>query len=549
MDGHEDDHLAAGWRALDTARWEAAKAAFAAALAEQETPDALAGLGLALWFLGSVKDGLAARERAVEAYARAARCDDAARIAVWVSHQHLVAGRASAARGWLARAERAVEGSGRCRGQGWVEVERARHADSVGACVEHAARGLAIAREHGDGDLEVFALSLLGRAEVGAGRKREGMALLEEALAAATAGRVRNVHTLGEAYCNLIMATTTAGEWERATEWCGVVDDFAREHGVAPLLGACRTVHADVLVATGRWTDAERALQDALEIHDRYLPAMGAPTLATLAELRVLQGRMPEAEQLLAGRTEHPGSLRALARLRVAQGEPQIAVALLERGLLGADDDVVRTMQLLAPLVDARLACGQVEQAGAAAGRLAAAAAETGVRLGEARAELAGARVALARGETDRAAEAARRALTAFGELGMPLDAGEARLELARATAATHPEMAREEARAALAAFRELGAARSMDMAAAVLRGLGAVASNTRSRPADGALTAREREVLGLLAEGLSNARIAQALFITEKTAGHHVSAILSKLGVRNRTEAAAYAARAAPAK
>jgi DNA-binding NarL/FixJ family response regulator len=127
----------------------------------------------------------------------------------------------------------------------------------------------------------------------------------------------------------------------------------------------------------------------------------------------------------------------------------------------------------------------------------------------------------------------------------MPLDAGEARLELARAVSASHPEMAREEARAALNAFRELGAARTMDMAAAVLRGLGAAAPNTRARPAGGDLTAREREVLALLAEGLSNARIAQALFITEKTAGHHVSAILSKLGVRNRTEAAAYAARA----
>ena len=79
---------------------------------------------------------------------------------------------------------------------------------------------------------------------------------------------------------------------------------------------------------------------------------------------------------------------------------------------------------------------------------------------------------------------------------------------------------------------------------AAVLRDLGA-GSAPRPR-AVGELTAREQEVLGLLALGMSNARIAETLVISEKTAGHHVSRILMKLGASNRTEAAAHAARAA---
>ena len=527
---------------LDSAQWDAARAAFEADLEQADDPETREGLGLALWFLGDVEDGIAERERAFEGYVRDGRCSDAARVAVWVSHQRLIAGRASAARGWLARAERALEDTGGCAGHGWVAVERARHAAAVEDCARHARRAMTIARETGDGDLEVFALSLLGRAEVSAGHESEGMRLLEEAMAAATAGRVRNVHTLAEAYCNLVMACVAAGDWERASEWCQLVDDFAQAHGTAPLLGACRTVHADVLVATGHWSDAERALESALSTHADYVPEMGAPTIATLAELRVRQGRLPEAEQLLAGREEHPSSLRALAQLRLAQGEPRLAAALLERGLLAAEGDTVRATQLLAPLVDARLACADTDGADEAARKLRTLADDSGIRIVRARSELAAARVALAREQREEAAEPARCALVAFTELAMPLDAGEARLALAGALTARAPELAREEARAASSAFRELGASRALDMAAAVLRSLG---TGTAPRPREqGELSAREQEVLGLITQGMSNARIAQTLYISEKTAGHHVSRILAKLGVRNRAEAAAYAAR-----
>src|SRR5688500_11625764 len=172
------DPLLEGQQALETARWDDARAAFEHALAAQETPDALAGLGHALWFLCSVAEGIAMRERAFDAYVRDGRCDEAARIAVWVSHQHLVAGRASAARGWLARADRALEGIEVCAGHGWVAVERAKHADSLDQRAEYARRAMRIARDAGDSDLEVFALSLLGRTEVSAGRHESGMELL-----------------------------------------------------------------------------------------------------------------------------------------------------------------------------------------------------------------------------------------------------------------------------------------------------------------------------------------------------------------------------------
>ena len=550
---HGADRLHAGRSALERADWNAARSAFTAVLEGEDSAvpqgdvaaEARDGLALALWFLGDVAEALALRERAFDDYVRLGRCDDAVRAAVWVSHQHMIGGRPSAARGWLARSERALEGVAACAGHGWVAVERARQAPSVQEQIAHATRALDVGRTMGQSDLEVLAVSLLGRAIVDAGRWEEGLRLLEEAMAAATAGRVRNVHTLAETYCNLIMACSSVGDWERATEWCELVDTFARRHATAPLFGACRTVHAEVLVANGRWAEAENALQIAVETHARHIPQMSVPALASLAELRLHQGRLPEAEELLAGREEHPAALRALALLRIADGRPRQAVALLERGLRGTEDSPVAAAQLLAPLVDARLAVGDPDGARSAAEDLVALADSSHIRLLAARADLAVARVALSGGHVPEAAETARRALAAFGALLMPLDAGMSRLALARAVASAEPDTARDEARAALGAFRELGALRAMDAAAAVLRELGETPGH-RLRTV-GELTAREDEVLGLIRLGMSNAQIARSLVISDKTAGHHVSRILTKLGVRNRAEAAVYAARSAP--
>jgi ATP/maltotriose-dependent transcriptional regulator MalT len=539
----EAEALHDGWQALERADWESARSVFAALLEDSGSAEARDGLAQATLFLGDVAGAIALRERAFEDYVRAGRCDDAVRVAVWVAHQHMLGARASAARGWLARAERALEGLPDCAGHGWVAVEHARQATRVADQVVAATTALGVGRALGHSDLEVLSVSLLGRAQVYAGRREEGLRLLEEAMAAATAGRVRNVQTLAEAYCNLILACSAAGEWERATEWCELVDTFARTHAVAPLYGACRTVHADVLMANGRWADAEDALRAALRTHARYVPEMGAPAIASLAELCVQQGRLPEAEELLAGREEHPSALRALALLRLADGRPRQAVAALERGLRSTGDDAVATTHLLAPLVQARLALGDLAGARSAAEEIARLADASQIRLLAARADLSRAHVALAAGRPADAVEPAHRALAAFSGLLMPLDAGLARLVLARAVAAEDPETACEEARTALSAFRRLGAVRAMDLAAAALRELGE-APGGRPR-AVGELTAREQEVLGLVARGMSNAAIARTLVISERTAGHHVSHILEKLGVRNRAEAAAYAARA----
>jgi DNA-binding NarL/FixJ family response regulator len=135
------------------------------------------------------------------------------------------------------------------------------------------------------------------------------------------------------------------------------------------------------------------------------------------------------------------------------------------------------------------------------------------------------------------------RALDLFSRLGMPLDTGRTRLLLAMEVTATQHDVAVAEARLALSVFEELGAAPDADAAAAFLRSIGVKAARSGPRGL-GVLTKREREVLELLAEGATNRQIAERLFLSPKTAEHHVRSVLAKLDLSNRAEAAAYAVR-----
>ena len=363
-------------------------------------------------------------------------------------------------------------------------------------------------------------------------------------MAAASAGRVRNVHTLAEAYCNLIAACTSAGDWERATEWCELVDAFAREHETAPLYGSCRTIHADVLLATGRWRGrgarpADRARR-ARPLRARSWPRRPSRRWPSYASARAGCRRPSSCSS--AGR-----SIRRRCARSPSCGWPRASRRWRPR--CSSAGCWRRRATRCGPRSCSRRSSTRASPRGhrpgrGAARRLAELARESGIAVVAARAALAAARVALAAAERpDEAAEAARRALAEFGALAMPLRGGEARLELARALAQPRARSWPSRRRAPPSRPSASSARRARGT-----RPRRCCASSAR-RPARlprsaGELTAREQEVLGLIALGMSNAQIAETLVISEKTAGHHVSRILAKLGVRNRAEAAASRAR-----
>src|SRR5262249_10637212 len=155
--------------------WAEARVAFAGGGSATEVPEALDGLGLASWFLGDVEQGIGLRQQAFAAYSVAGDHDPAARIGGWSSRQYLVSGRGSLANGWLERADRVLDERQDCAGRGWVILERARRDTRVEDAAADARRAMEIGRESGDTDLEVFALSQIGRSEISGGAFDLGM--------------------------------------------------------------------------------------------------------------------------------------------------------------------------------------------------------------------------------------------------------------------------------------------------------------------------------------------------------------------------------------
>jgi DNA-binding CsgD family transcriptional regulator len=533
---------ALGFEALARADWEGARRALTEALeAGDESPEVLDALGRALWWLRDARGAVVHRERAYAGFRREGRLARAARIALWLSREYeLVWRNRAAANGWIARAERLLTQVAPGAERGWLALARAEAAADGAAGAALAAEALDVGVAAGDGDLELRALAQLGLSEVSMGRVDAGLTRLDEAMAAATSGEPATLETFADVCCTLMLACELAGDEERPRQWSRVFEGFAREHDHVPLLAFCRTCCADVEAANGRVDAAEVELLAALrELTEAGQQARCVHPATRLAEIRVLQGRLDEAERLLAGFEGAPEAVRAAVALRLARDRPAAAVATLDARLEQVGRDNPLAVPLLALLVEAALAAGAGEEAAAAARQLEAIA--EGGRAG-ALALLARGRVAAAQGDPEAPAVLRSAADRLAGE-GLALEAARARADLARALAATAPEPTIDAARRARDELEAMGARREADAAAALLRELGA---RGRTGPRDAALLSRrEVEVLRLLGEGLSNARIAARLFISPKTAEHHVSRIYAKLGLAGRAEAVAYALRA----
>jgi DNA-binding CsgD family transcriptional regulator len=345
---------------------------------------------------------------------------------------------------------------------------------------------------------------------------------------------------VGQIYCALLAGCERTVDFQRAEQWRQVAQPFLEAYDHVGVTGTCRATYAGVLAATGYWSEAERELIHALRIFDVGARGMRADAIVRLADLRIRQGRLDDAAQLLEGNEGHPDAQQPLAELELARGRPKVAVALLERRLHQLTATNLQGGPILLRLVEAQIASSDLAAARSSATALAQLATVAGGDCLQGLAGLASGLVIAAEGG-DPASELDA-ALAHLEHALMRWEAARARLAVAEAAATPNPELAIREARLAMLAFTALGALPGADRARSLLRRLGV--RTPGGPPVKAGLSRREEDVARLVGLGLSNDQIAARLFLSPRTVEHHITSILRKLPASRRAEIAAHAVR-----
>jgi LuxR family transcriptional regulator, maltose regulon positive regulatory protein len=537
--------LESGWSALGDGRWEEARSCFEDALAHDEAPEAVEGLSWAAWWLDDADMVFEARERAFRLYRQHGDAPSAARMATWLAADQLdFHGAWAVASGWLQRAHRLLDPLEPGPDHGWLAFHEGYIAHSDGdtatAC-ERAAFAAELGRRFKVADLEMLGLALEGAALVAAAQVEEGMPRLDEATATALEGQATIPISSAWTCCLLVSACTSVLDYERASEWCDRIAEFAHRYGSRYMLAFCMTEYGAINVWRGRWSEAEKLLEAGVENFTRSRPAWAPAPLIALAELRRRQGRAAEAEGLLDQAGTSTSAQLCRARLALDHGETLKAVELLERVLRqSSPEQKLSRFPATELLVRARIARGELDEANEALDELRELERLVATPALRAYVALAAGMVTAAGGDHAQARPMLEDAVDTFEASGAPFEAARARIELATTLVALdRGAEATREAATALESLLRLGAATD----AARARGL--LDASTTPPSADSSVTAREREVLGLLAEGLTNRQIAEQLVVSEHTVHRHVTNILRKLDLPSRTAAAAHAVRA----
>jgi tetratricopeptide (TPR) repeat protein len=302
--------------------------------------------------------------------------------------------------------------------------------------VEYADRALEIARRVGDTDLETLALQDRGRALVALGQVKEGMALIDEAMTAVTAGEL-TPRTTGRAYCNMLSICERLGDFGRAAEWSEAAQTWCEPHAESGYPGICRVHRAGILRLRGALTNAEHeARRAATELED-FLTDVAGEAFYELGEIRLRMGDLPAAGEMFSqahsrGRDPQPG----LALLRMAEEKVDAARSMIERALVERGLTMLDRAKLLPSAVEIRVACDDIPAAEDAASELETITATYTAPALVAFAAQARGRVELARGQAQQAIWNLRRACRIWTEIDLPVELAQTRLLLSRAYSA-----------------------------------------------------------------------------------------------------------------
>lgn len=551
VDGDRPDSVA-GWEALRCAAWEQARDIFEHVLRDNtESADAQEGLSWALWWLNDGDAVLAARETAYRLYRDAGDTHDAARMAVWLASDVLdFRGEPAISGAWIERAHRLLDSRELSPEHGWLDL----HEGTIALDLEGdsaTARRLGdrcagTGRDLGVIDLEMLGMALSGQAAVHEGDVRQGMRLLDQAALAATTGELDELVAVGWSCCSLIKACEQIRDHERAAQWAQQTLAFAQRVRFDPWFGICRSFYASVLTCRGAWGEAEAELVAAAELMASTRPPWAAEAMVRLGELRVRQGRLLEAEQLFAQVGPHPRAQVGEAEIALLRGDAPTAVRHGERALRNLrHTERTGRVPVLEVLVRAATTAGDMTAARRHLAELLPLVDLLATPSLRASAALLDGLVVAAEGDAAAACQRLQEAVDRFTACEAKHDAACARAELAFALEAKGDHAAgQQELQLAIAALKDLGAAPAVERLERTMRGMQTGRRVAELQDRAGHLTSREREILRLVADGLSDREMANRLALSEHTVHRHVSNILTKLGVPSRSAAVATAVR-----
>ncbi len=484
-------------------------------------------------------DFVAAMERAHKAHLDAGNDPGAVRCAFWVGMSLATRGEMGQASGWFGRGQRVLEREDRDsleRGYLLIPV-LLRHvaADDPEAAQATAAEAAEIGERFRDPDLVAMALHEEGHALVRQGRTEEGLRLLDETMVAVTAGELSPIVT-GLVYCNVIAFCQEVHEVRRAREWTAALTRWCEQQpDMVAHTGQCLLHRAEIMELSGAWPEALDEARRAGEQFVRQAKRSAAGHASyRQGEVHRMRGAFGAAEAAYRdasrnGWEPQPG----LALLRLAQGNSEAAAASIRR-VVGETAEPLGLGRLLPAYVEIMLAVGDTAEASAACSRLEELSADDDVGMRAALVTQARGAVQLEAGDAETALVSLRRAWHVWQEIDAPYEAARTRVLLGRACRALGDEDAAAlELEAARGSFAELGAGPDLARVKPLSSG---------AEPDPHGLTARELQVLRLIAAGETNKAIAAELVLSERTVDRHVSNILAKLRVPSRSAATAYA-------
>jgi DNA-binding CsgD family transcriptional regulator len=537
----------AGADALDQGRRSFARQAWADAYAQLSAaarqaplePEDLERLATAAYLIGRDDDAADVGARAHQEFLSRGEVERAVRCAFWLAYGFLERGDQARGGGWMARARRLLDDAQLdCVEQGYllfpVGLQRLVEGDAAAAAASFD-EAIRIGGRFGDPDLLALGRLGLGGARLAEGETAAGVALLDEAMIAVEAGEVSPT-VAGIVYCAVIEACQEIYDLRRAQQWTASLTRWcAAQPDLVPYRGQCLVHRSEIMALHGAWPDA---MDEARQAAKRLTAPPGQPA-AGLAfyqqgELHRLRGELTRAEDAYHqasqwGRDPQPG----LALLRLAQGQVDTAAAAIRR-VVGEASDFVSRSRLLPAQVEILLAAGDVKAASAAAGELARLAEGLGAPFLTAVAAHAQGAVLLAEGDPRAALAVLRGAWLAWQELEVPYEAGRVRVLIGLACRELgDQDGAKMELDAARWVFHQLAAAPDLARVEAL---------SGKAAGGPGGLTARELQVLRMVAAGETNKAIAAELFVSERTVDRHMSNIYAKLGVSSRAAATAHA-------